>query len=191
MPDDEAYNLGQGAGFYVNATEAPWSTHFRMWDYVAEELPRVLFHNFPLEEERQAITGHSMGGHGALTLALRHPGRFASVSAFAPIAHPSASDWALKALDAYLGKGSEALARHDAVLLLRERGFDGPMLVDQGAEDPFIEALIPEALAQAMAARRQPGAVRMQAGYDHSYFFVASFMAEHLAFHAEAMDTLR
>ena len=187
VPDDAAYNLGQGAGFYVDATEAPWDRHFHMWSYVSEELPRVLFHNFPLEEERQAITGHSMGGHGALTLALRHPGRFASVSAFAPIAHPSASDWALKALDAYLGKGSEALARHDAVLLLRERGFDGPMLVDQGAEDPFIEALMPEALAQAMAARRQPGAARMQAGYDHSYFFVASFMAEHLAFHANAL----
>ena len=191
VPDDAAYNLGQGAGFYVDATEAPWDRHFHMWSYVSEELPRVLFHNFPLEEERQAITGHSMGGHGALTMALRHPGRFASVSAFAPIAHPSASDWALKALNAYLGAGSEALARHDATLLLRETGFDGPMLVDQGAVDPFLEALMPEALAGAMAARRQPGAFRMQAGYDHSYFFVASFMEEHLLFHAEALDALR
>ena len=191
VPDDEAYNLGQGAGFYVDATEAPWDRHYRMWSHVSDELPRVLFHNFPLEEELQAITGHSMGGHGALTMALRHPGRFASVSAFAPIAHPSASDWALKALNAYLGTDAEALARHDATLLLRETGFDGPMLVDQGSEDPFLEALMPEALAGAMAARRQAGAFRMQAGYDHSYFFVASFMEDHLAFHAEALDTVR
>ena len=189
VPDDAAYNLGQGAGFYVNATRAPWDRHFRMWDYVAEELPRVLFHNFPLEEERQAITGHSMGGHGALTLALRHPGRFASVSAFAPIAHPSASDWALKALHAYLGEDAGVLARHDATLLLREAGFDGPMLVDQGTADPFIDALMPEALAAAMAARRQPGALRLQGGYDHSYFFVASFVADHVALHAEALQT--
>jgi len=187
VPDDAAYNLGQGAGFYVDATEAPWAANFRMWSHVSEELPRVLFHNFPLDEERQAITGHSMGGHGALTMALRHPGRFASVSAFAPIAHPSASDWALKALHAYLGEDAEALSRHDATLLLGEAGFDGPMLIDQGSEDPFLEALMPEALAAAMARRRQPGAFRMQAGYDHSYFFVATFMAEHLRFHADAL----
>ena len=188
VPDDEAYNVGQGAGFYVNATREPWSQHFRMWDYVADELPRLVFHNFPVEEERQAITGHSMGGHGALTLVLRHPGRFASVSAFAPIAHPSASDWALKALNAYLGDDPAALARHDATLLLRETGFDGPILVDQGAADPFLDALMPEALAGAMAARRQPGAFRLQAGYDHSYFFVASFMSDHLEFHADALE---
>jgi S-formylglutathione hydrolase len=188
VPDDEAYNLGQGAGFYVNATQEPWAQHFRMWDYVADELPRLVFHNFPVEEERQAITGHSMGGHGALTLALRHPGRFASASAFAPISHPSASDWALKALNAYLGEDADALARHDATLLLRETGFDGPILVDQGAEDPFLDALMPEALAGAMAARRQPGAFRMQTGYDHSYFFVASFMADHMDFHAAALE---
>jgi S-formylglutathione hydrolase len=190
VPDDEAYNLGQGAGFYVNATRDPWAKNFRMWDYVADELPRLVFHNFPVEEERQAITGHSMGGHGALTLALRHPGRYASASAFAPIAHPSASDWALKALHAYLGEDAAALARHDATLLLREQGFDGPILVDQGAEDPFLDALMPEALAGAMAARRQPGAFRMQAGYDHSYFFVASFMSDHLDFHADAIEAL-
>ena len=188
VPDDDAYNLGQGAGFYVNATRDPWARNFRMWDYVTDELPRLVFHNFPVEEERQTITGHSMGGHGALTLALRHPGRFAAVSAFAPIAHPSASEWALKALHAYLGEDAEALAGHDATLLLREAGFDGPILVDQGAEDPFLDALMPEALAGALAARRQPGAFRMQAGYDHSYFFVASFMADHLDFHAEALE---
>ena len=187
VPDDEAYNLGQGAGFYVNATRAPWSEHFRMWDYVSEELPRVLFNNFPLAEDRQSITGHSMGGHGALTLALRLPGRFASVSAFAPITHPSASDWALKALDAYLGEGSADILRHDATLLLREGAFDGPMLIDQGTADPFIDALMPEALAAAMGQIRQPGALRLQPGYDHSYFFVSSFIADHIALHAEAL----
>ena len=187
VPDDAAYNLGQGAGFYVDATEAPWSTHFRMWSYVSDELPRVLFNNFPLAEDRQGVSGHSMGGHGALTLALRHPGRFASVSAFAPIAHPSASDWALKALDAYLGPGSETIRRHDATLLLGQGAFGGPMLIDQGTADPFIDALMPEALAGAMGKVRQPGALRLQAGYDHSYFFVASFIADHIALHAEAL----
>ncbi len=187
VPDDEAYNLGQGAGFYVNATKPPWTSHFRMWDYIAEDLPRVLFNNFPLDEERQAMSGHSMGGHGALTLALHHPGRFASVSAFAPISHPSTSDWALKALHAYLGEDAEALARHDSTLLLRARGCEAPILVDQGTADPFLEALMPQALAAAMADRRQPGAFRMQAGYDHSYFFIATFMADHIAFHAEAL----
>ncbi|SIO12371.1 S-formylglutathione hydrolase [Vannielia litorea] len=185
VADDEAYDLGQGAGFYVNATQAPWAAHFRMWDYLAEELPALVGGAFALDMERQAITGHSMGGHGALTLAMRLPGRFASVSAFAPIAHPTQSDWGRKQLGAYLGDdGWEA---HDATLLMQERGFDGPVLVDQGSEDQFLDLLKPEALAEAMAARRQEGVFRMQKGYDHSYFFVSSFMEEHLSFHAEAL----
>jgi S-formylglutathione hydrolase len=187
VADHADYDLGQGAGFYVNATEAPWAPQFRMWDYVTDDLPRVVFNGFPLDEERQAITGHSMGGHGALTVAMRYPERFASVSAFAPIAHPVASDWGRKQFGAYLGADEAAWAGHDATLLMRDSGFPGEVLVDQGAKDQFLHLLRPEALAEAMAARRQPGAFRMQAGYDHSYFFVASFMEAHVRFHAEAM----
>ncbi len=187
VADDAAYDLGQGAGFYVDATEPPWAQHFRMWHYVSDELPRLLFNAFPLDEERQAVTGHSMGGHGALTLALRFPGRFRSVSAFAPIGHPGASDWGRKQFAAYLGPDESRWAPHDATLLLRERVFGGEILVDQGAKDQFLHLLKPEALAAAMVTRRQPGAFRMQPGYDHSYFFVATFMPDHLAFHAERL----
>ena len=187
VADDPAYDLGQGAGFYVNATEAPWSPHFRMWDYIADDLPRVLFSAFPLAEEAQAITGHSMGGHGALTIAMSFPGRFRSVSAFAPIAHPTASDWGRKQFRAYLGPDESRWAAHDATLLMRRRGFDGPALVDQGSTDQFLDLLKPEALAEAMAARRQQATFRMQKGYDHSYFFVSTFMESHMAFHADAL----
>ena len=187
VANDPAYDLGQGAGFYVNATQEPWAPHFRMWDYVTEELPRVLFNSFPLAEEAQAITGHSMGGHGALTIAMSFPGRFRSVSAFAPICNPTSSDWGRKQFTAYLGTDEAAWAPHDATLLMKKRGFDGPMLIDQGTADQFIDLLKPEALAGAMAERRQGGTFRMQKGYDHSYFFVASFMEEHIAFHAQAL----
>ncbi|MFN3646459.1 MAG: S-formylglutathione hydrolase [Gemmobacter sp.] len=187
VADDPAFDLGQGAGFYVNATEAPWAPHFRMWDYVAEDLPRVLFSAFPLAEDAQAITGHSMGGHGALTLAMSLPGRFRSVSAFAPIAHPTAGDWGRKQFAAYLGRDEAKWAAHDSTLLMRRRGFDGPVLVDQGASDQFLDLLRPEALTEAMAARRQQATFRMQKGYDHSYWFVSSFIESHVAFHADAL----
>ncbi|WP_284164092.1 S-formylglutathione hydrolase [Frigidibacter sp. SD6-1] len=187
VANDEAYDLGQGAGFYVNATEAPWTTHFRMWDYLAEELPDLVTATFAVDEDRQAITGHSMGGHGALTLAMRLPGRFRSVSAFAPIANPTQSDWGRKQFTAYLGADESTWAAHDATLLMRRLGFDGPVLIDQGSKDQFLDLLKPEALAQAMMERRQNGLVRMQPGYDHSYFFVSTFMADHMAFHAEAL----
>jgi len=187
VANDPAYDLGQGAGFYVNATEAPWAPHFRMWDYVTEDLPRVLFNAFPVAEDRQSITGHSMGGHGALTVAMSFPGRFRSVSAFAPIAHPTASDWGRRQFTAYLGPDEAKWAAHDATLLMRKRGFDGPILIDQGTQDANLDLLRPEALAEAMVARRQNGAIRMQKGYDHSYFFVASFMEEHMGFHAQAL----
>ena len=187
VANDEAYDLGQGAGFYVNATEKPWAPHFRMWDYVAEELPRIVTANFAVDEARQGITGHSMGGHGALTMAMRLPGWFRSVSAFAPIAHPTQSDWGRKQLSAYLGADEGAWAQHDATLLMRRLGFDGPVLIDQGSKDQFLDLLKPEALAQAMAERRQNATFRMQPGYDHSYFFVSSFIRDHVAFHAEAL----
>ena len=184
VADDEAYDLGKGAGFYVNATQSPWAPHFQMWDYVAEELPALIADRFAIDPERQAITGHSMGGHGALTLAMNLPGRYRSVSAFAPISNPSASDWGRKQLAAYLGDNEESWARHDATLMMQNQGFDGPMLIDTGTKDQFIDLLRPEALAQAVAARRQQATLRLQPGYDHSYFFVSTFMEDHVAFHA-------
>jgi len=187
VADDAAYDLGQGAGFYLNATEAPWAAHYRMWDYLADELPRIVTANFAVDEERQSITGHSMGGHGALTLAMRLPGRYRSVSAFAPIAQPTRSDWGRRQFAAYLGAEESRWLMHDASYLMVEHGFPGDVLIDQGTADPYLDLLRPEALAGAMATRRQPGAFRMQAGYDHSYFFIASFMADHIAFHAKAL----
>jgi S-formylglutathione hydrolase len=187
VPNDEAYDMGQGAGFYLNATEKPWARHFRMWDYLADELPDIVTANFAIDDGRQAICGHSMGGHGALTLAMRLQGRFRSVSAFAPIANPTVSDWGRKQFTAYLGKDESTWAAHDSTLLMRRLGFDGPMLIDQGSKDQFLDLLKPEALAHAMMERRQNGQFRMQSGYDHSYFFVSTFMADHIAFHAEAL----
>ncbi len=187
VADHEDYDLGQGAGFYVNATQTPWAPHFNMWDYVAEELPALIAENFAIDMDRQAITGHSMGGHGALTLAMNLPGRYRSVSAFAPISNPTGADWGRKQLSAYLGDDEALWAKHDASLLMKEVGFDGPVLIDTGANDQFIDLLRPEALASAIAARRQQATYRLQPGYDHSYFFVSTFMEDHITFHAEAL----
>ncbi|WP_163847543.1 S-formylglutathione hydrolase [Pseudooceanicola aestuarii] len=187
VADHDDYDMGKGAGFYVNATQNPWSPHYQMWDYLAQELPDLITANFAVDGDRQAITGHSMGGHGALTLAMAHPGRYASVSAFAPICNPTGADWGRKQLQAYLGEDETTWARHDASRVMAERGFDGPVLVDTGTADQFIDLLRPETLMQAAAARRQQGAFRMQHGYDHSYFFVSTFMEEHVAFHAQAL----
>jgi len=187
VANDEAYDLGQGAGFYVNATQDPWKPHFQMWSYIADELPALLAENFPLDMDRQAIAGHSMGGHGALTMAMSLPGRFKSVSAFAPIAHPTSSDWGRKQLTAYLGAEEAGWAAHDSTLLMQEKGFDGPVLIDQGTDDQFLDLLMPEALSGAMAKRRQNGTFRMQAGYDHSYFFISTFMEDHVTFHADEL----
>lgn len=185
VANDDAYDLGQGAGFYVDATEAPWKPNFRMWDYVGRELPELVFSEFPLDPGAQGITGHSMGGHGALTLGMTFPETYRSLSAISPIAHPTRSDWGRKQLAAYLGPDEARWAPHDATLLMRERGFPRPILVDQGAADQFLELLQPEALVTAAATRRQPFEFRLLDGYDHSYFYVASVMGDHVRWHAE------
>ena len=187
VADDEAYDLGKGAGFYVNATQAPWKPHFQMWDYVTKELPALIGAEFPIDMDRQGITGHSMGGHGALTIAMAHPEQYTSVSAFSPICNPMGSDWGRKQLSEYLGTEEAGWVKHDASVQMAKVGFDGPVLVDIGTNDQFMDLLKPEALSSAMAAKRQQGNFRMQPGYDHSYFFVASFMEDHINFHAEAL----
>lgn len=187
VANDEAFDMGQGAGFYVDATEEPWAKHFQMWNYIAEDLPALIAAEFSVDMERQAITGHSMGGHGALTLAMGLPGRYRSVSAFSPICNPVASDWGRKQLLGYLGADEGKWATHDASLLMTDKGFDGPVLVDTGTNDQFLDLLRPETLAAAAAKRRQQAILRMQPGYDHSYFFVSSFMEDHVTFHAEAL----
>lgn len=186
VPNDEAYDLGQGAGFYIDATQEPWSQHFKMWTYTAEELPALLGETFALDMTRQSITGHSMGGHGALTLAMALPGRFKSVSAFAPICNPTNSEWGRKQFTAYWGDEA-SWGPHDATLLMQGDGFDGPILIDTGTDDQFSDKLGTDAFAHAMAAKRQEGQIRLQKGYDHSYFFISTFMEDHVAFHAEAL----
>ena len=187
VADNEAYDLGKGAGFYVDATQRPWAPHFQMWSYLADELPSLVLKNFAIDENRQAITGHSMGGHGALTLAMGLKGRYRSVSAFSPICNPTGSDWGRKQLSAYLGDNEENWNRYDSSRMMREVGFDGPVLVDTGSNDQFIDLLRPETLAGAMATRRQQNNFRLQNGYDHSYFFVSTFMEDHVLFHADAL----
>lgn len=187
VADDEAYDLGKGAGFYVDATQEPWKPHYQMWQYIAHELPELVVGSFAVDQEAMGITGHSMGGHGALTIAMTYPERFKTASAFAPIAHPSASDWGKKQLTAYLGADETAWAAHDATLLMRDKGFPGEVLIDQGSDDQFLDLLKPEALAHAMMERRQPGIFRMQPGYDHSYFFIQTFMEDHVNWHAERL----
>ncbi|MFC4621688.1 S-formylglutathione hydrolase [Comamonas nitrativorans] len=187
VANDPAYDLGQGAGFYLNATQAPWAAHFRMEDYVVQELPALVEAHFPTTEKR-GICGHSMGGHGALTLALRHPGRYASVSAFAPIVAPSQVPWGQKAFAAYLGDDRAAWAAHDAVALIASAAQRLPLLIDQGDADEFLAGqLQPQRLQAACAAAGHPLTLRLQPGYDHSYYFIASFIGEHLAHHAVAL----
>lgn len=186
VADDPAYDLGQGAGFYVDATQAPWTPHFKMESYVTRDLIAAVEGAFPLAAKR-SIFGHSMGGHGALTLALRHPQLFKSVSAFSPIASPTRCPWGEKALGAYLGADRDVRRAHDASLLI-EAGKAAPfddILIDQGTADQFlVEQLKPELLEEAARSAGQKITVRRQEGYDHSYFFIASFVSEHVAFHA-------
>lgn len=186
VANDPGYDLGQGAGFYLNATCEPWAAHFRMEDYVVEELPALVEQHFPATQKR-SVFGHSMGGHGALTLALRHPGRYASVSAFAPIVAPSAVPWGQKAFAAYLGEDRAAWTAHDTVSLIAKARERLPLLVDQGEADEFLSQLQPERLREACAAVGHPLTLRLHAGYDHSYYFIASFIGEHVAHHAAAL----
>ena len=187
VADAESYDLGQGAGFYVNATQAPWAAHYRMHDYVVDELPALVEAHFPVTDAR-AISGHSMGGHGALVLALRNPGRYRSVSAFSPIVAPSRVPWGQKAFAAYLGDDRAAWAAYDAVELLAQASDRRPILVDQGDADEFLEGqLQPWRLQAAADATGHPLTLRMQPGYDHSYYFIASFIGEHIAHHAAAL----
>ena len=189
VPDDPEgqYDLGLGAGFYVNATQEPWSQHYKMYDYVVQELPTLIEKHFPVSGQR-SISGHSMGGHGAMMIALRNPERFCSVSAFSPISHPTDCPWGHKAFGAYLGDDQSAWKAYDSVELLKHSDARNPLpiLVDQGDADGFLtEQLKPEALLQASAERGYPLSLRMQSGYDHSYFFISSFIEDHLRFHAE------
>jgi S-formylglutathione hydrolase len=185
VPDDDAWDFGQGAGFYVDATQAPWAEHFRMWSYVTDELPALVAAHFPADMARQSITGHSMGGHGALTIGLTFPDRFRAVSAFAPIAAPSQVPWGEKAFGGYLGPDRAAWRRHDAVALIEDGARIDALLVDQGEADGFLaEQLRPDLLATACARAGIDLTLRLQPGYDHSYLFVSTFMADHLAWHA-------
>ncbi|WP_374557520.1 S-formylglutathione hydrolase [Thermomonas sp.] len=187
VADADGYDLGQGAGFYVNATQAPWAAHYRMFDYVADELPALIEAHFPVTAAR-AISGHSMGGHGALVVALSKPGRYRSVSAFSPIVAPSQVPWGEKAFSAYLGDDREAWKQYDASERIRTAAEKLPVLVDQGEADEFLDAqLQPWRLKDAADAAGYPVYLRMQPGHDHSYYFIASFIGEHIAHHAAAL----
>ena len=186
--DAEGYDLGKGAGFYVNATQSPWSAHYRMYDYVVSELPALIEANFPATAAR-AISGHSMGGHGALVVALKNPGRYRSVSAFSPIVAPSQVPWGEKAFTAYLGDDRQAWKAWDATELVVGAQERLPLLIDQGDADEFLAGqLKPELLREACAAVGHPLQLRMQPGYDHSYYFISSFIGEHIAHHASALN---
>jgi S-formylglutathione hydrolase len=188
VADDAAYDMGQGAGFYVDATEAPWAEHFRMWSYITDELPVLVAAEFPVDTSRQGISGHSMGGHGALTAALRYPDRYRSVSAFAPIVAPSQVAWGKKSLGGYLGSDRAAWRSHDAVALIEDGARVAELLIDQGNMDRFLsEELRPELLQHACKEAGIPLTLRMQPGYDHSYLFVSTFMADHVRWHAKRL----
>ena len=189
VADDGDYDFGKGAGFYVDATEAPWTAHFHMRSYIEQELPALIAAEFPADLARQGITGHSMGGHGALTIALRNPDRFRSVSAFAPIVSPMNCPWGDKALGGYLGQNRDAWRQYDACALIEDGARLSALLIDQGEADNFLhEQLKPGLLVMACRKAGIPATIRMQPGYDHSYYFISSFMADHVAWHAERLN---
>jgi S-formylglutathione hydrolase len=185
----ESYDFGLGAGFYVDATEEPWARGYRMYSYVTKELPKTVAASFPVDPSRAGIFGHSMGGHGALTIALKNPHAYRSVSAFAPICSPMRCPWGKKALAGYLGGNRTRWRDYDTTALLEDRGWSGPpLLVDQGTKDPFLDdQLKPDLLKETCVQRNIPLELRMQEGYDHSYFFIASFIEDHLRFHARLL----
>ena len=188
VPDDEAYDFGKGAGFYVNATQDPWKANFQMRSYVEDELPALIAKHFPVDMDRQGISGHSMGGHGALTVSLRNPGRFRSTSAFSPIVSPINCPWGQKALAGYLGDDRSAWRAYDACALIEDGARLPGLLVDQGHADNFLEEqLKTHLLQQAVDAAGMDATIRLQEGYDHSYFFVSTFIDEHVAWHAERL----
>lgn len=185
VANDDAYDLGQGAGFYVNATQAPWQPHFQMYDYIVKELPALIKAEFEVSDD-WAIAGHSMGGHGALTIALKNAGMFTSVSAFSPIVNPCECPWGQKAFAAYLGDDKNAWQAHDATCLIKNGAEKLPMLISQGLDDQFLtEQLKTENLAKVAEENAFPVTVEMHEGYDHSYYFIASFIEQHLRFHAQ------
>lgn len=188
VADDEGYDLGKGAGFYLNATQAPWSEHYHMYDYVTNELPELIEANFPVSKQK-SISGHSMGGHGALTIGLKNQASYQSISAFSPIVNPMNCPWGQKAFTAYLGDDKESWIQYDACELLKAGQAKLPILVDQGDADQFlVEQLKPELLVAAAEQSNSELTLRMQTGYDHSYYFIASFIAEHIEFHAKALN---
>ncbi|WP_336982011.1 S-formylglutathione hydrolase [Altererythrobacter fulvus] len=188
VPDDEGYDFGKGAGFYVDATQEPWAGNFRMRSYIEQELPGIVAANFPVDMERQGITGHSMGGHGALTISLRNPGRFRSTSAFSPIVSPLNCPWGEKALGGYIGEDRAKWREYDAVALIEDGARLPDLLVDQGTADNFLEGQLKTHLLDHVCRNADMrAAIRMQEGYDHSYYFISTFMAEHVAWHAERL----
>jgi S-formylglutathione hydrolase len=188
VPNDDAYDLGQGAGFYLTATQAPWHEHFKMDEYITKELPKIIAENFPADMEKQGVTGHSMGGHGALSLHLKHPETYLSVSGFSAITSPSEVPWGQKAFEAYLGPDVETWSPYDATALVKAQPSSAHILIDTGDADGFLEEqLKPQIFIDACKAHGQALTYRMQPGYDHSYYFVASYIAEHLAHHANVL----
>lgn len=186
--EDDSYDFGSAAGFYVDATEEPWAKHYRMYSYITNELPALINEHFPVNEARVGLFGHSMGGHGALTIALKNPDKYKSVSAFAPICSPTRCPWGEKALSGYLGDDRETWKNYDATILCKSTEWRSPLLVDQGTGDEFLaEQLKPELLKEACDGASLPLTLRMQEGYDHSYYFMASFMGDHVAHHAKAL----
>ena len=186
--EDDSYDFGSGAGFYLDATVQPWSEHYRMYSYITAELPEVVFENFGGDPSRQGVTGHSMGGHGALTIGLKNPEVFTSISAFSPICAPAECPWGQKALTGYLGQNREEWRHYDTCMLISDGKRSGEILVDQGQADEFLHSqLMPEKLQQVCRESGQVLRLRLHPGYDHSYYFIASFIGDHVAFHAERL----